>query len=82
MARKLFCELHPLAYKLAVIKGFCVEKLHGLKIVVNMQKLFSEDKLPQKIYTHSSLIRRKLGDVDMRLQNNKAINLSLAAPKN
>ena len=33
------------------------------------------------IYKHKSLIRRQLGDVDMTLQENKAVNLSLAAPK-
>ncbi|WZL82767.1 VanW family protein [Vallitaleaceae bacterium 9-2] len=81
MARKLFCELHPLAYKLAVIKGILCRKITWIKNSSQYAKTFSEDKLPQKIYTHSSLIRRKLGDVDMRLQNNKAINLSLAAPK-
>lgn len=37
--------------------------------------------LPVVIYKHKSLIRRQLGDVDMTLQNNKAVNLSLAAPK-
>lgn len=29
----------------------------------------------------NSLIRRRLGNVDMQLQENKAINLSLATPK-
>ncbi|MBP5383487.1 MAG: VanW family protein, partial [Lachnospiraceae bacterium] len=33
------------------------------------------------ICKHNSLIRRRLGNVDMRLQENKAINLSIAAPK-
>ena len=40
-----------------------------------------EIQLPVVIYKHKSLIRRQLGDVDMALQNNKAVNLSLAAPK-
>ena len=40
-----------------------------------------EIQLPVVIYKHKSLIRRQLGDVDMTLQNNKAVNLSLAAPK-
>jgi vancomycin resistance protein VanW len=33
------------------------------------------------VYRHNSLIRRRLGDVDMLLQENKAVNLSLAAPR-
>ncbi|MPQ45012.1 VanW family protein, partial [Clostridium tarantellae] len=40
-----------------------------------------EEKLPFLIYSHNSLIRRKLGNVDMKLQENKAINLNLSAPK-
>jgi vancomycin resistance protein VanW len=38
------------------------------------------EALPVVLYRHKSLIRRKLGQVDMRLQNNKAQNLALAAP--
>lgn len=41
----------------------------------------SDDRLPFVIYKHSSLIRRKLGDVDPLLQDNKAINLNLSAPR-
>ena len=33
------------------------------------------------LYGHKSLIRRRLGNVDMRLRENKAVNLALAAPK-
>lgn len=39
-----------------------------------------ENPYPVVIYRHKSLIRRKLGNVDQTLQNNKAVNLALAAP--
>lgn len=39
------------------------------------------EKLPIVLYQHNSLIRRKLGNVDMQLQENKATNLALAAPR-
>jgi len=39
------------------------------------------ENFPVVVYKHKSLIRRKLGDVDMQLQENKAVNLSIAAPK-
>ncbi|MDE6342555.1 MAG: VanW family protein [Muribaculaceae bacterium] len=39
------------------------------------------DRLPVVIYRHNSLIRRKLGNTQPALQENKAVNLSLAAPK-
>ena len=44
-------------------------------------RLKSETRLPYVVCRHKSLIRRRLGDVDMRLQENKAVNLALAAPK-
>lgn len=33
------------------------------------------------LYSHKSLIRRTLGNSDMQLQENKAVNLQLSAPK-
>lgn len=41
----------------------------------------SAEKLPVLAFSHNSLIRRRLGNVDMELQENKAVNLSIAAPK-
>lgn len=35
--------------------------------------------LPVVIYKHNSLIRRKLGNVDLLLQENKAVSLGFAA---
>lgn len=40
-----------------------------------------DGELPFKIFTHKSVLLRKLGDVDMRLQHNKVTNLRLAAAK-
>ena len=37
-----------------------------------------EMPLPELIYKHNSLIRRRLGNVNMQLQENKATNLALA----
>ena len=39
-----------------------------------------EELLPVRIKKHASLIRRRLGNVEMQLQENKAVNLRLAAP--
>ena len=38
----------------------------------------SSDPLPVLVYQHKSLIRRRLGNVNMQLQENKATNLALA----
>lgn len=81
MARKLFCELNPFTYKISVIKGILIRKL---KWYINRNKythIHETQKLPVVIYKHKSLIRRKLGNVNMELQDNKAINLGLAVTK-
>lgn len=57
--------------------------IRHLRNILSKSK-FSKDKgesLPFVIYKHSSLIRRKLGNVNIHLQENKAVNLSIAAPK-
>lgn len=80
MGRRLFCELGPAAYAIASLKE---------RVRRRMQDFFARpvfarakgEPLPVKIYAHNSLIRRKLGNVDMRLQENKANNLALTAPK-
>ena len=41
----------------------------------------ADSPLPVLIYSHNSLIRRRLGNVDMRLQENKATNLALAVKR-
>ncbi len=81
MSRKLFCEISPLTYDISVKKGVFIR---GLKNLLTSKKLASarqDEELEYVIYRHNSLIRRRLGNVDMRLQENKATNLALAAPK-
>ena len=45
---------------------------------VRFAKERAEESLPVVVYRHNSLIRRRLGNVDMQLQENKAVNLALA----
>ncbi len=80
MARKLFCEISPFTYYLSVKKERCKRHLKNLSSRARFAKT-KGDILPLTVYKHNSLIRRKLGNVDMELQENKAINLCLAAPK-
>ena len=56
-------------------------KLKNLFTCTNFATEKSEKMLPVVICTHKSLIRRVLGNVDIRLQENKAVNLAIAAPK-
>lgn len=80
MKRKLFCEISPLTYKISVIKCQILRHISN-SFTRNTAVSKSDNLLPFTVYKQSSLIRRKLGDVDPVLQNNKAVNLSLAAPK-
>ena len=81
MKRKLFCEISPLTYKISMEKCILVRKISNLLTKESFAREKSEEKLPFAIYKHNSLIRRRLGNVNMELQNNKAINLGVAAPK-
>ena len=81
MKRKLFCEISPLTYAISEKKCILMRSLKNFCSIKHLAKTKQEKKLPYVIYRHNSLIRRKLGNVDMRLQENKAVNLSLAAPK-
>ena len=81
MGRKLFCEISPLTYKISVFKGILLRRVKWLMNKQRYARHFSEVELPVVIYKHKSLIRRRLGNVDMDLQENKAVNLSLAAPR-
>ena len=81
MARKLFCEISPLTYKISTQKEILKRNIQDKISKIDIATEKSGETLPVVVYNHKSLIRRKLGDVDMTLQNNKAINLAIAAPK-
>lgn len=85
MKRRLFCEISPLAYKISTVKCIILRRLKDIIDVILFGRRFSSEKsdnrLPAVLYRHSSLIRRRLGGADMQLQENKAVNLSIAAPK-
>ncbi|MDR1927231.1 MAG: VanW family protein [Oscillospiraceae bacterium] len=79
--RRLFCEISPVTYRISQRKEQCKRTLRDLRRRERFAKTRADQPLPALIYRHSSLIRRRLGQVDMTLQENKAVNLSLAAPK-
>lgn len=81
MGRKLFCEISPLTYKISKEKEIILRNIKDSLSKEEFAKEKREEKLPYIIYKHNSLIRRKLGNVNMELQENKAKNLALSAPK-
>ena len=57
-----------------ILKRHIQDMLHKTQFA----KERTEDLLPIIVYRHNSLIRRRLGNVNMQLQENKATNLALA----
>ncbi|MBR5371369.1 MAG: VanW family protein [Oscillospiraceae bacterium] len=79
--RKLFCEICPLTYRISEEKGICIRNIKNLVSKEKFAKNRPEKKLKYIIFSHDSMIRRKLGNVNMQLQDNKAVNLGIAAKK-
>lgn len=79
--RMLFCELAPWAYRLSAKKCIAMRKIRDTFSRQKFSSERSEDKLPVVVYRHNSLIRRKLGNTEAALQEGKAVNLALSAPK-
>lgn len=81
MKRVLFCELCPWAYDISVFKCRLVRRIKNMLNSKKLAHIKSDTKLPEVIYSHKSIIRRTLGATEMYLQENKAVNLAIAAPK-
>lgn len=81
MGKKLFCERSPFTYWLSVQKNIATRHFRDFFSRVKFSKRKAKEKLPVLTMEHCSVMRRVLGNVDMCLQENKAKNLSLAAPK-
>jgi len=81
MSRRLFCELSPFTYYLSTKRQIALRKFRNARIKSQFARQKQAALLPVCVYKHASLIRRRLGNVDMQLQENKAVNLALAAPK-
>lgn len=77
--RRLFCEMGPWAYWLSMKKCRFVRRVQDMFSGVRFSRHRRCEPLPVVVYAHKSLIRRTLGTVDQKLQENKAVNLSLAA---
>ncbi len=78
MARKLFCEISPFTYRLSVEKEIMKRHLNDFLNKTRFARERTKEPLPTLVYQHNSLIRRRLGNVNMQLQENKANNLALA----
>ncbi len=80
MGRKLFCELSPTAYRISVFKESVKRSARDFLGRECFAQKRSTEPLDTLVYRHNSLIRRVLGNTQPELQENKAVNLAIAAP--
>lgn len=81
MARKLFCEISPLTYKISCIKENMLRDFKDILSKETFAHEYQKELLPNIVKSHTSLIVRNLEGVDLQLQYNKKKNLELASQK-
>ncbi len=73
-----FTEIHPVIYHIRVWQLRLARKFKDTRGGVGFASAQSEESLPFAVYNHQSLLRRRLGSLDMRFQENKVTNLEIA----
>lgn len=73
-------ELHPAIYNFRVWQLRLKRKLSDSMAGTAFASETSEEDLPFTVHRHQSLLRRKLGSLDMKFQENKVMNLQIAQP--
>ena len=81
MARKLFCEISPLCYRISVEKEILLRNMRDLVSSVRFAERRETAPLPALLKGHRSPMLRELNGVDMQLQYNKETNLRLAGER-
>lgn len=81
MSRKLFCEINPVCYDISVFKERTKRNIRNQFNSGILAKTRISEELPNIVKSHTSIIMRKLYNVDMQLQMNKKTNLTIAAKK-
>ena len=81
MRKKLFCDINPTCYKIAVEKEIAVRRIKDFFNSSKIAKTKMNKILPNIVKGHSSILLRKLYGVDMELQKNKVTNIELACKK-
>lgn len=81
MKRKLFCELNPFCYKISEQKEILIRNIKDILKHEKIAKEKSLKELPNIVKSHTSIIVRRLQDVDITLQENKEKNIEIACSK-
>ncbi|MBQ4561555.1 MAG: VanW family protein [Clostridia bacterium] len=81
MSRRLFCEINPFFYFLSIKKEITKRHIKNIFSKEKIAKRKSNDILPNIVKGHTSVLVRKLHNVDITLQENKVTNIKLACDK-
>jgi vancomycin resistance protein VanW len=76
MSRRI-SEIHPIIYHARVFQMRLFRKLSDARKSVRFAAVQADESLPFTVKKHQSLLRRKLGSLDMRFQENKVTNLEI-----
>ncbi len=80
MGRMLFSDIHPITYAISLEKQRLQRRLRDAARRVPFASERQSENLAVKLYSHNSLIRRRLGNTDLSLQEGKAKSLAISAP--
>lgn len=76
--RKLFCEMNPLFYAISEQKGIVRRNVSDMRSGEAFATERQEAKLPNLVSEQSSVLIKRAKGIDIRLQENKAVNIRLA----
>jgi vancomycin resistance protein VanW len=79
--RRRLSEVHPFIYNTRIWQKRLARRISDKKLGIRFASERSSEQLPFTCKKHQSLLRRKLGNSDPELQENKIVNLGIAAPK-
>ena len=79
--KKLFCEISPTTYAISLQKEICKRHLKNLRSKTKFAKEIQESKLPNVVSSHGSNLIKRAPGIDLKLQENKAVNIVLACRK-
>lgn len=81
MARKLFCDMNPLFYKISVQRGIIKRHIQDFFGKETFAEELQEEKLPELVSAFESHLIKRAPGVELELQENKAVNIRLACSK-
>ena len=79
--RKLFCEINPTCYAISLQKEIFRRHLKNLLGKEKFANTIQKEPLPNVVSSHSSNMIKRAPGIDIKLQENKAVNIKLANSK-